>query len=288
MTAHIHDKTTIGEVSLKVSNLERSIRFYTEVVGFQLLRQTTDTAELTADGKHPLLTLKYIENAVILPRQSAAGLYHFAILLPNRVALGLSLRNLLAHEIEIGQGDHDVSEALYIHDPDHNGIEIYADRPRNQWKKDANGFYMMGTDPVDAEGLVAISENLPWQGLPQGTVIGHVHFHVSNLLKAQQFYCDVLGFDITSRYGSSAMFISAGGYHHHMGLNIWAGEGAPPAPENAAGLDYFELVVPDQKELDAIVARLAAAGYPVQERNGAKYVADPFRINIKLVSGQNE
>ncbi|MEC0236033.1 VOC family protein [Paenibacillus kribbensis] len=287
MTAHLADKTTIGQVSLKVSNLERSIRFYTEVVGFHLLRQTADTAELTVDGEHPLLTLKYIENAVILPRQSAAGLYHFAILLPNRVALGLSLRNLLAHEIEIGQGDHDVSEALYIHDPDHNGIEIYADRPREQWKKDANGFYIMGTDPVDAEGLVAISENIPWQGLPQGTVIGHVHFHVSNLLKAQQFYCDVLGFDITSRYGSSAMFISAGGYHHHMGLNIWAGEGAPPAPENAAGLDYFELIVPDQKELDAIVARLAAAGYAVQERDGAEYVADPFRINIKLVSGQN-
>ncbi|WP_068504478.1 VOC family protein [Paenibacillus kribbensis] len=288
MTAHLPDNTKIGQVSLKVSNLERSIQFYTEVVGFQLLRQTADTAELTVDGEHPLLTLKYIENAVILPRQSAAGLYHFAILLPNRVALGLSLRNLLAHKIEIGQGDHDVSEALYIHDPDNNGIEIYADRPRDQWKKDTNGFYIMGTDPVDAEDLVAISENIPWQGLPQGTVIGHVHFHVSNLLKAQQFYCDVLGFDITSRYGSSAMFISAGGYHHHMGLNIWAGEGAPPAPENAAGLDYFELIVADQKELGGIVARLVAAGYAVQERDGAKYVADPFRINIKLVSGQNE
>ncbi|MDP1512004.1 VOC family protein [Paenibacillus ottowii] len=283
MTAHLHDKTKIGQVSLKVSNLERSIQFYTEVVGLQLLRQTADTAELTVDGKHPLLILNYVENAVILPRQSAAGLYHFAILLPNRVALGLSLRNLLAHEIEIGQGDHDVSEALYIHDPDNNGIEIYADRPRDQWKKDANGYYMMGTDPVDAEGLIAISENLPWQGLPQGTVIGHVHFHVSNLLTAQQFYCDVLGFDITCRYGSSALFVSAGGYHHHMGLNIWAGEGAPPAPEQAAGLNYFELVVPDQQELDAITARLAAAGYGWQERDSAIYVTDPFRIQIKLV-----
>ncbi|KOS00460.1 MULTISPECIES: VOC family protein [Paenibacillus] len=286
MTAHIHGNTKIGQVSIKVSNLERSIQFYTEVVGFQLLRQTAETAELTVDGKHALLILNYIENAVILPRQSAAGLYHFAILLPNRVALGLSLRNLLAHKIEIGQGDHDVSEALYIHDPDNNGIEIYADRPRDQWKKDANGFYIMGTDPVDAEDLVAISENLPWQGLPKGTVIGHVHFHVSNLLKAQQFYCDVLGFDITCRYGSSALFVSAGGYHHHMGLNIWAGEGAPPAPEHAAGLDYFELIVPDQNELDAIVARLEAAGYGVQERDGAKYVADPFRIQIKLINGQ--
>ncbi|MEC4568214.1 VOC family protein [Paenibacillus sp. CMAA1739] len=283
MTAHLHDKTKIGQVSLKVSNLERSIQFYTEVVGLQLLRQTADTAELTVDGKHPLLILNYVENAVILSRQSAAGLYHFAILLPNRVALGLSLRNLLAHEIEIGQGDHDVSEALYIHDPDNNGIEIYADRPRDQWKKDANGYYMMGTDPVDAEGLIAISENLPWQGLPQGTVIGHVHFHVSNLLTAQQFYCDVLGFDITCRYGSSALFVSAGGYHHHMGLNIWAGEGAPPAPEQAAGLNYFELVVPDQQELDAITARLAAAGYGWQERDSAIYVTDPFRIQIKLV-----
>ncbi|MFW9334758.1 VOC family protein [Paenibacillus polymyxa] len=286
MTAHIHDNTKIGQVSLKVSNLERSIQFYTEVIGLQLLRQTADTAELTVDGKHALLILNYNENSVILPRQSAAGLYHFAILLPDRIALGLSLRNLLAHEIEIGQGDHDVSEALYIHDPDNNGIEIYADRPRNQWKKDANGFYMMGTGPVDAEDLIAISENLPWQGLPQGTVIGHVHFHVSNLLTAQQFYCDVLGFDITCRYGSSALFVSAGGYHHHMGLNIWAGEGAPPAPEQAAGLDYFELIVPDQQELDAITARLTATGYRLQERDGALYVADPFRIQIKLVQGQ--
>ncbi|ADO56760.1 VOC family protein [Paenibacillus polymyxa] len=286
MTAHIHDNTKIGQVSLKVSNLERSIQFYTEVVGLQLLRQTADTAELTVDGKHALLILNYIENAVILPRQSVAGLYHFAILLPNRVALGLSLRNLLAHEIEIGQGDHDVSEALYIHDPDNNGIEIYADRPRDQWKRDAHGFYMMGTGPVDAEDLIAISENLPWQGLPQGTVIGHVHFHVSNLRTAQQFYCDVLGFDITCRYGSSALFVSAGGYHHHMGLNIWAGEGAPPAPEQAAGLDYFELIVPDQQELDAITARLTAAGYGLQKRDGALYVADPFRIQIKLVQGQ--
>lgn len=284
MAHRIHAGARIGQVTLKVSNLERSIQFYSEVVGFRLLHQTQETAELTVDGKNPLLTLTYIPDATILPRRTSAGLYHFAILVPDRMSLGLVLRNLIAHKIEIGQGDHAVSEALYIRDPDNNGIELYADRPREGWQRDSEGFYVMGTDPIDVDGLLSLSENIPWDGLPHGTVIGHVHFHVSNLRRAEEFYCDLLGFELTARYDSSAAFVSAGGYHHHIGLNIWAGEGAPPASEDAVGLDHYEIVLPDRAALETLLGRLTAAGYSVRESDGAAYVKDPFQIQMKLVT----
>ena len=156
MTAIIHPSTKLGPVSLRISNLAQSVRFYTEVVGLKMLRQHGRVAELTADGKQPLLIIEEIQD-LVRPQTRTAGLYHFAILVPNRESLGLALANLIAHNISVGQGDHLVSEALYINDPDGNGIEIYADRPRDTWKRDANGEYVMTTDPVDVEGLLALS-----------------------------------------------------------------------------------------------------------------------------------
>jgi catechol 2,3-dioxygenase len=283
----IHQATDIGLVSLKIKNLDRSIAFYTEVIGLKVLKQEGRQAEMTADGVHPLLILREIEDALVLPERSGAGLYHFAILVPDRASLGLVVRNLVSHNVPVGQGDHLVSEALYLNDPDNNGIEIYADRPRETWKRDSRGHYVMGTDPVDVEGLLAVSEHLQWAGLPAGTVIGHVHFHVSDLKDAEQFYVNLLGFDITAFYGSMALFVSAGGYHHHIGLNTWAGVGAPPVPENAAGIDYFTLRLPDQKELDAVATRLTESGYSITQRDGAVFVKDPFNIGIKLESRSN-
>lgn len=282
MTPQIHPATDIGLVSLKIKNLKRSITFYTEVIGLKVLKQEGRQAEMTADGVKPLLILREIEDALVLPERSGAGLYHFAILVPDRASLGLAVRNLIRHNVPVGQGDHIVSEALYLSDPDNNGIEIYADRPRETWKRDSRGHYVMGTDPVDVEGLLAASEHLQWTGLPAGTVIGHVHFHVSDLKDAEQFYVNLLGFDITAFYGSMALFISAGGYHHHIGLNTWAGVGVPPVPENAAGIDYFTLRLPDQKELDAVVSRLTESGYSLTAHDGALLVKDPFNIGIKL------
>ncbi|WP_340012388.1 VOC family protein [Paenibacillus sp. FSL H7-0690] len=275
--------TQIGLVQIRVSNLERSLTFYQNVVGLSVLRQTGREVEMTADGQNVLLILREIENARVIRPNSVAGLYHFAILVPDRPSLGLVVRNLISSGIEVGQGDHLVSEALYIQDPDNNGIEIYRDRPKSEWKYDAEGHVMMSTDPVDVDGLLAASEGLSWNGLPAGTVIGHVHFHVGNLYKAKAFYVDLLGFELTANYGSAAMFISAGGYHHHIGLNVWAGQGAPAAPADTVGIDYFTLILTNEEERNAVVERVRQAGYAVTEVNGNPTFQDPWNIGIRLV-----
>ncbi|WNS45849.1 VOC family protein [Paenibacillus sp. MMS20-IR301] len=282
-TAALPQTLEIGLVQIRVSNLERSLEFYQNVIGLQLLRQHGRVAELTADGKHVLLILREIGQARVLRRNSVAGLYHFAILLPDRPSLGLVLRNLIQSEIEIGQGDHLVSEALYIQDPDNNGIELYRDRPRDTWRHEADGSVVMTTDPVDVDGLLAASEGLEWNGLPAGTVIGHVHFHVGDLAEAKRFYVDALGFAPTTHYGNSALFISAGGYHHHMGLNIWAGQGAPAAPADAAGIDYFTLLLPGSMDVAEAAERVKRAGYRVDVIDGITTVQDPWNIGIQLL-----
>ncbi|KTD87883.1 VOC family protein [Paenibacillus etheri] len=280
----LHPDVEIGLVQIRVSNLERSLTFYQNVVGLSILRQSGREVEMTADGQNVLLILREIEYARVLRPNSVAGLYHFAILVPDRPSLGLVVRNLIASGIEVGQGDHLVSEALYIQDPDNNGIEIYRDRPKDTWKYDAEGHVVMTTDPVDVDGLLAASEGLEWNGLPAGTVIGHVHFHVGNLTKAKEFYVDLLGFDLVANYGSAAMFISAGGYHHHIGLNIWAGQGAPVAPADAVGIDYFTLLLPNDEERTVVVERVQQAGYTVVEENGAPTFKDPWNIGIRLIT----
>ncbi|KOP66831.1 glyoxalase [Bacillus sp. FJAT-18019] len=282
MTAIIHPSTKLGPVSLRIRNLAQSVRFYTEVVGLRMLRQHGRIAELTADGKRPLLIIEEVQDLVISQTRTA-GLYHFAILVPDREALGLALANLIAHNIPVGQGDHLVSEALYINDPDGNGIEIYADRPKDTWKRDANGEYVMTTDPVDVEGLLALSQGKEWHGLPDGTVIGHVHFHVSDLDKARAFYCDVLGFELTAHYGGAALFISAGGYHHHIGLNVWAGIGVPNTPRNAAGMEDYTIELPSREALEEVVSRIREAGLQVEQRDSTFTVQDPSDIWIRLV-----
>lgn len=279
----LHSDVEIGFVQIRVSNLERSLSFYQKVVGLSILRQTGREVEMTADGKNVLLILREIEDAKVIRPNSVAGLYHFAILVPDRPSLGLVLRNLISSGIEVGQGDHLVSEALYIQDPDNNGIEIYRDRPKDTWSYDAQGHVMMTTDPVDIDGLLAASEGLQWTGLPAETIIGHVHFHVGSLSKAKAFYVDLLGFELTANYGSAAMFISAGGYHHHVGLNVWAGQGAPAAPPDVAGIDYFTLVLPNEEERTAVVNRARQAGYKVTEQNGNPEFRDPWNIGIRLV-----
>ncbi|HEY0827457.1 MAG TPA: VOC family protein [Bacilli bacterium] len=308
MTYQIPPNIELGEVKLKVSNLQRSVKFYQEVVGLKLLTpempdlpgdplETADTldilnptARLTVDGKQALVVLEEIPNAKIVQPRSATGLYHFAILVPNREALGLSLRNLIESGIRIGQADHLVSEALYISDPDHNGIEIYVDRPRESWSMDAEGYYTMASDPLDWDGLLQEAEGKSWTGLPLGTIIGHVHFHVGELELAKEFYCDLLGFEIKldARRQMGALFISAGGYHHHVGLNIWAGVGAPVPPENGTGLKYYTILMPNHAEWDKIVNRLKNAGISVKsgtstaEQDRYYDAEDPFGIKLRL------
>ncbi len=281
----MHPNTELGEVKLKVSNIERSTKFYEEVVGLKILKQAGNTAQFTADGHTALLVIEEIPNAVIVPPRSTKGLYHFAILVPNRKELGFSLRNLIRHGIRIGQADHLVSEALYISDPDHNGIEIYADRPRESWKRDAQGNYRMATDPIDWEGLLEEAGEQPWSGLPSETIMGHVHFHVGDLQTTKRFYCDILSFDVTvSMMNMGALFVSAGGYHHHLGLNVWAGVGAPAAPSNGTGLAYYTIVLPNQSELEHTLEQLRKAEVSLKEQDGSWFAKDPSGIGIRFIA----
>jgi len=284
-TYQIPATTHLGEVSLRISNLDRSIQFYTEVVGLKLLERSDKVATMTADGKQSLLRLEQLANAVTMPVRSTSGLYHFAILLPDRKSLGLALRNLAESGIEIGQGDHLVSEAFYISDPDQNGIEIYTDRPRDTWKRDADNNYIMSSDPVDVDSLFALAANEPWQGLPAGTVIGHVHFHVRSLEESRRFYTGVLGFDIVGNFANmSALFVSAGGYHHHIGLNIWAGTGAPVNPANATGIDYFTIIYEGKEQLEQAVEQLRQSNTSIEQQGKDWFTIDPQNIRIRLTT----
>ncbi len=285
MPTFLDKHISLGEVKLKVSQLERSIPFYEEVVGLKVLQHdaANGVVTFTADGKHTLLVLEEVPDAVVPQRRSYAGLYHFALLLPDRRSLSLALRNLIQSGIHIGQADHLVSEALYIADPDNNGIEIYADRPREEWKRDAGGNYVMASDPIAWESLLAESEGLEWSGLPQGTVIGHVHLHVGDLPVSKAFYVGKLGFDVVGDYAQmSAVFVSAGGYHHHLGLNIWAGVGAALPPANTVGLSYFTIVFPTSASREALLGHLRSEGANVQALGSAFVVHDPSGIAIHL------
>jgi catechol 2,3-dioxygenase len=225
----------IGTVRLTVRDRVRSLLFYRDVLGF----------ESTPDGLRPpggrtLIKLHDRRDAVLRPRRSA-GLYHFAILVPSRAALGRSLRRLTDKQWPIsGAADHLVSEALYLDDPDGLGIEIYRDRPRDEWRVASNGQIAMATDPLDLQGVHdEPGAETPWQGLEASTVIGHVHLHVPHLDTAEAFYCGRIGFEPMVRGYPGALFVAAGGYHHHLGLNTWVGVGAPLPPENAVGLRGF-------------------------------------------------
>jgi len=261
--------TQIGHAHLQVSDLARAINFYKELVGFKEINCNDETAVLSATGKlpaHILLTAR----AGAKPKPSrTTGLYHIAIRFPNRRELSRVFRRLIEQTWPFqGFADHLVSEALYLSDPDDNGVELYTDRPREQWRW-RNGAVEMATDPLDVDNLLRESENdlTPWNGVHPNTDIGHVHLHVSDLQKAEAFYHDVLGFDVTQRSYPGALFISAGGYHHHLGLNIWAGKGAPPPPPEAVGLLSFSISIPDEATLEILKKRLQAAGLSFENRN---------------------
>lgn len=235
------DDAHIGSVSLTVRDLERSVAFYRDVLGFRVGTRTGVEAALSVDGTRTLIELHERADAVPRPRR-CTGLFHFAILVANRAALGRSLQRLIEQDWPLtGVADHLVSEALYLNDPDGLGIEIYRDRPRETWKR-VNGQIAMATDPLDLQGVASEpGAELPWTGLEAGTVIGHVHLHVPSLVEAERLYCGIVGFEPMVRAYPGALFVAAGGYHHHLGLNVWMGQGAPPPPEDAVGLRWFSV-----------------------------------------------
>lgn len=279
----IHPGTTVGPVALAVADLRRSEQFYCDVLGLRVLNRASGTLTLTADGAVPLVLLAERPGARPRPARTT-GLYHFAILVPSRAELARSLRRLAEMRYPLtGASDHLVSEALYLDDPDGNGIEIYRDRPRAEWPRH-NGQIQMAVDPLDIDGILGELEGdaRPWDGIAPGTVLGHMHLHVADLRAAEAFYCGVLGFDLMLRFGPSALFISAGGYHHHVGLNIWAGVGAPPPPADAAGLRYFVVQLPDTAALDAVLARVRQAQVPSETTPEGTILRDPSSNQLVL------
>lgn len=278
---HHKPNVYVNKVNLRVENLQRSLKFYQDIIGFRILKQTPTMAELTANGKTALLSIEQPE--MVMPKQPrTTGLYHYALLLPNRAELGKVLSHLLQVGYPLqGGSDHLVSEALYLADPDGNGIEIYVDRPASTWQW-RNGEVEMATEPIDAEGILAEGKGEPWKHLPPNTEMGHIHLHVAEFEKVKEFYCSGLGFEVVLRYGNQALFISTGGYHHHIGLNTWNGVGAPRPPANSVGLIEYSLVFPSEEERSNAKERLLKLGYQLVDDVGAISTEDPSGNRIRL------
>ncbi len=273
--------TFVGQVRLKVHNLERSLQFYKDVIGFNVFEQSEKKASLTADGKTVLLSLVQLDDVMPKPRRTT-GLYHFALLLPERSDLANIVQHFADNRVPIASSDHLVSEALYLSDPDGNGIEIYRDRKPSEWGW-RNGEVDMAVDPLNFDDLLAASDGAKWAGLPADSVMGHIHLHVAELKQIEEFYTNGLGFEVVNRFGSQALFISTGKYHHHIGLNTWHGVGAPQPPHNSVGLESFTLVFPNEEKRNEILAQLRTIGADVTEEKRGVFTVDPSGNRIELV-----
>jgi len=250
----------MGLVELSVSDLDRSLAYWQDAIGLRVLSRENGTAELGADT--PLV--RFVEEPGARSAQGYTGLFHVALLVPDRPSLGRFLAHAAREELPLtGLSDHVVSEAIYLRDPDYHGIEVYADRPREQWEGHVS--QTMTTIPLDTESLLADADG-DFDGLPDGTTVGHVHLCVRNVDETIGFYRDKLGMGLTAHLGDQAAFLSAGGYHHHLGGNTWETRGAPPAPEGTARLLGFTIVLPDEAELDRVAERIG--GTEVQDPSG--------------------
>lgn len=281
MSFHSKPITFVSHVQIKVQDLDRSLKFYQEIIGFDILERTERSAKLTADGKTSILSLEQPEG--VIPKQArTTGLYHFAILLPEKKDLANIVVHLVENGIRLGASDHHVSEALYLDDPDGNGIEIYVDRDPSEWLWRGDQVAMV-TEPLNFEQLLTYrTPEQPWSRLPAKTVMGHIHLHVSDLMKSEEFYVKGLGFEIVLRFGGQALFMSTGKYHHHIALNTWNGVGAPQPHENSVGLKAYTVVFPDETTLNETIDNLHSIGATVTEENGKTITQDPSGNRIEL------
>jgi catechol 2,3-dioxygenase len=273
----------LGAVRLQVADLARSVGYYERVVGLRTIQRTATTAALGV-GHEPLVELTERPGATPVPRRGRLGLYHFAILLPDRASLGRFVAHLAAIGERAGMSDHLVSEAIYLTDPDGLGIEVYADRPRNAWQLDG-GAIAMATDPLNVADLVAAGGGIPWTGAPPGTHIGHVHLHVGDLSAASAFFHGALGFDKVVLTFPGALFLSAGGYHHHLGTNTWAA-GAPQATDSDARLLEWTIHVPHASDVDAAAQSFADAGFEVRREGGDAIATDPWGTPVRIAAAE--
>lgn len=274
-------RTRLGAVRLQVADLERSVRWYTQILGLERQEAGPGAVRLAAKGSaRALLELVERPGARSAPQRGRPGLFHFAVLLPDRSELGAFVRHLRDTEEPAGASDHLVSEALYLRDPDGLGVEVYADRPREEWGRQ-DGEVRMATHPLDLGRLVREAGEGRWTGMPAGTTMGHIHLHVGDLEEAKAFYHAALGLDLMVWSYPGALFLAAGGYHHHLGLNTWAAT-VEPAGEDEAKLLDWELVVPEAEHVERAVRALVSEGYPADSSNGDGTTEDPWGTSLRI------
>jgi catechol 2,3-dioxygenase len=275
------ESTHVGKVRLQVSDLDRSIAYYERVLGLRAVNRGDASVSLTSKEENRIL-LELVEKRGVrpVPHRGLLGLYHFAVLLPDRAALGRFLSHLADIGERAGMSDHIVSEAIYLTDPDGLGIEVYADRPRDTWRA-VERQIEMASKPLDAADVVAAGNGEKWTGVPAGTVIGHVHFYVGDIGEAEAFYHAGLGLDKIVWNYPGALFMSAGGYHHHVGTNTWAA-GASVATDDDARLLDWELLLGRQESVEEAAASIEKAGYPVERNAGSTMATDPWGIRVRL------
>ncbi|ULH18355.1 VOC family protein (plasmid) [Deinococcus sp. KNUC1210] len=275
----------LGLVSLQVADLDRSLDFYTRVIGFAVHQRGDQDgrrhASLGVEGGPALLALSEKPGVRPAPHRGRLGIYHFAVLLPSQADLGRFIRHALAQGAHVGQSDHHFSEATYLQDPDGISIEVYRDRPRGDWRVTTQGEIIGGGDPLDRTALDAAAGDLPWRGLPSGTTLGHLHFYVGDLDSAARFYHDGLGLPKTTWNFPGALFLGAGGYHHHLGLNTWAAGSASSGHDDARLLTW-ELVLPDEMSVARAAQSLARAGFPTTATPTGLLATDPWGITVCL------
>lgn len=275
--------TAIGSATLRVADEQRALALYRDIIGLKVQNQENGKIALGAGGR-PFLFLEVAEGAQPRPRRGLTGLYHIAILLPDRAALGSAIARLTDAGIKLASADHSVSEAIYLYDADGNGLEIYRDRSREEWPwKD--GLVQMANAPLDFEAILAEgSKEEPDEHLPAGTRIGHVHLQVGDLAEAEKFYTGILGFAKTATL-PGALFASAGGYHHHIAANIWDSRNASSPPDRMAGLGEFVLELP-LEEIATVKHRIESAGLKTETSGEGFTVRDPWRTNIRIAPMQ--
>lgn len=276
----LHEQTQIGKVVLKVANLEKMIAFYTQVIGLSLIEKNQQTARLGMAEKI-LLELIKVENPLPLTRKT--GLFHVAFLLPTRKDLGNTLIHYLQSNAPIdGASDHGYSEALYLTDPEGNGIEVYRDKPKSEWDIREDGEIVGITKEMDAEGVVAAADSQQ-SSFPTGTIVGHVHLKVADLAQTETFYTQVVGLSLKNNFGNQAKFFAAGDYHHHIGSNTWMGKGVTLMADNDLGLAYYTFVLPDKEAFESLLTHLEKENVSLTLESSRRLaLLDPNGIQVKM------
>jgi catechol 2,3-dioxygenase len=281
-TARLPATIRLGPVELTVASLDRAVPWYESALGLRVHRREDGEAEL-GDGAETVVVLH--EDPQARPAGRHAGLYHYALLYPSREELAWAVRRLAAARTPIqGMSDHGTHEAIYLPDPDGNGIELATDRPRDRWPDLREELSRGGPRPLDVDSLLAVvPDQAPPVRVADGLRVGHLHLHVGDIDEALAFYRDAIGFAEQMNMGSAA-FLSAGGYHHHLGVNVWRGIGVGPPPEHTAGLERWTIELPGEDDVAAVRGRLSGAGIGTEDVPGGFLARDPWRTAVAVVA----